>query len=71
MQPVRRNTMEEWLRFTHTHMPPPGTKCEIIGVRATNAYMQVTKGPYKGYIFAAELVYNEECYNALPKPTAT
>ena len=41
--------------------------CVIVGVRATNAYLKVTKGPYKDWLFTAELIYNDQCYKALPK----
>ena len=71
MEKPKRPTYEDWYHFTQTSMPPPGTQCVIIGVRATNAFLQVTKGPFKGYLFHAELVYNKECYRALPKIIAT
>lgn len=67
MNKVNTPTMQDWVKFTQTHMPPPGTQCVIVGVRATNAYLQVTKGPYKGWLFTAELIYNDQCYKALPK----
>lgn len=70
MTSPKKPTFEDWARFVRTHMPPPGTPCMIIGVRATNAFLKVTKGPFKGHLFHAELVYNDMCYKALPKYSA-
>ena len=64
---VQKPTVHDWMRFLHSNMPPPGTKCCIIAVKASNAYMEVTSGPHKGYLFMAELLYNKEAYKQLPK----